>query len=328
MCRAEWPTEGISHFSTVLSELDSVVGRASDPKDAQSLQDVISVDDNFLLSGHPTKAPNVLVYRFSPRNFNTTTVLSKSPATFQLSNGSHVVPVPGGSILEPPNQSVGINGYWIALEKEGVTTSSAASQKKSLKTDDTDEEETCAELLSNGICLPAIWPPAANFSRVVTTPEYLVHPPSLINISRGRQLFVDSFLIANTNAVLKYYAGEYAAENPVLRPDRPWEGTTAMPFSGGVWFFNGSFHLWYNCGNWSNTPPLSNTCYATSTDDKSWQKPLFNAGTNTVRGSARKDGNTVWLDRRDPNPEGRFKIAEVHKQLWRHCVACRLWWRF
>jgi hypothetical protein len=196
------------------------------------------------------------------------------------------------------------------------------------KTDDVGESsKTChGELLSNGICLPQLWPPAANFSSVLKPPGYLLNPPALINISHGRQLFVDSFLLASTNAVTQYHSGDYAPENPVLQPDQPWEKVnlssstgygdtgpygTAMPFSGGVWYFNESFHLWYNCGGGGNTPPLSNTCYATSTDGKNWTKPPFNAGTNTVRGSARKDGNTVWLDRRDPNPERRFKIAEV-----------------
>jgi hypothetical protein len=121
----EWPTEGIEYFSAVLSELDTVVGRASAPSDAHCLKDLISFDDDFLLSGHPTKAPNVLVFRFSPRNFNATTILSKSAAKFKLSNGSHVVPVPGGSIMEL-SSSVGTNGYWIILDSE--TT---------LKTDDT-----------------------------------------------------------------------------------------------------------------------------------------------------------------------------------------------
>ena len=182
----------------------------------------------------------------------------------------------------------------------------------------------CAQRLENGICLPAAWPPAANFSAVLKMPPYLLNPPSVINISRGRQLFVDSFLIAETNAVTSFHAGEYASENPVLTPDQPWEktppppgssvgGGRAMPFSGGAWYYNKSFHLWYNCGP-SRSGNVSNTCYATSANGRTWTKPLFNDGTNAVRGSARHDGNTVWLDRRETNPARRFKIAEVRSE--------------
>ena len=186
------------------------------------------------------------------------------------------------------------------------------------------EAPACSgQLLENGICLPAAWPPAANFTAELKTPPYLLEPPAVINISRGRQLFVDSFLIAETNAATSFHEGDYAAENPVLSPDQPWEktpatatspaGGTAMPFSGGSWYFNESFHIWYSCGT-GRSGDISNTCYATSTDGRKWTKPRFNQGTNTVKGSGWHDGNTVWLDRRESDPARRFKIAEVRKE--------------
>ena len=88
----EWPTEGIADFSAVLSELDTVVGRESTPALARSLANIVSFDDDYLLSGHPSGAETV-VFRFSPRNMSGTTVLDKSPATFQLPNGSRVPPL-------------------------------------------------------------------------------------------------------------------------------------------------------------------------------------------------------------------------------------------
>ena len=191
---------------------------------------------------------------------------------------------------------------------------------------DGGEAPACAgQLLENGICLPAVWPPPANFTAELQTPPYLLEPPAVINISRGRQLFVDSFLIAETNAATSFHEGDYAAENPVLSPDQPWEktpatatspaGGTAMPFSGGSWYFNESFHIWYNCGTHENrSDNISNTCYATSVDGRKWTKPRFNQGTNAVKGSGRHDGNTVWLDRRESDPARRFKIAEVRKE--------------
>ena len=94
--------------------------------------------------------------------------------------------------------------------------------------------------------------------------------------------------------------------------------------------------MWYKCGPsrhtiWGHTchtgnctGEVSNTCYARSANGKDWEKPLFNQGTNTVRGSALYDGNTVWLDRHETNPARRFKIAEVRSEqgsVNMHCLS-------
>jgi hypothetical protein len=56
-------------------------------------------------------------------------------------------------------------------------------------------------LLFNGICsqprVRHIRPPGPGPSM----PDYLADPPAVINISRGRQLFVDPFLIENSSGV-------------------------------------------------------------------------------------------------------------------------------
>ena len=99
---------------------------------------------------------------------------------------------------------------------------------------DGGDAPACAgQLLENGICLPAAWPPPANFTAELKTPPYLLEPPAVINISRGRQLFVDSFLIAETNAATSFHEGEYAGENPVLSPDQPWEKASAGGATAG-----------------------------------------------------------------------------------------------
>eukprot|EP01043_Picozoa_sp_COSAG02_P050734 COSAG02_NODE_5250_length_4498_cov_2.695613_2_plen_138_part_00 len=103
--------EEIAGFSDVLSELDNVIGRESKPADARSLDDVVSFDDQYILSGHPTRS-EADIFRFSPRNMRSITVVDKSPATFQMPNGSHLTPVKDGHILEVQH-SVGTNGYWI-----------------------------------------------------------------------------------------------------------------------------------------------------------------------------------------------------------------------
>ena len=61
-----------------------------------------------------------------------------------------------------------------------------------VKTDD------CAgELLPSGICLPSPWPPRRPLTHdPPPEPPYIEKPPAVIDI-KGRQLFVDDFVIAN-----------------------------------------------------------------------------------------------------------------------------------
>lgn len=185
------------------------------------------------------------------------------------------------------------------------------------------------EVSYNGICTPASFPPRQNYSRAVPHPPYLDNPPALINITVGRQLFVDSFLIANTSGTQQqFHAAKYHEENPVLKPDQPWEGTFAMPFSGGAWWEDKEdrLALWYRCGGGyasqqsegesSSTgrsgPTTTGTCVAYSSDGVHFSKPLQDVvpNTNFVRQVA-FDGNTVWLDRGERNASRRYKMADV-----------------
>ena len=77
----------------------------------------------------------------------------------------------------------------------------------------------------NGICLPVAFPPRQNYSRDVQHPPYLRRPPPLINITVGRQLFVDDFLVENMSSTIRqtFHTAEYYEGNPVLVPDQPWE---------------------------------------------------------------------------------------------------------
>lgn len=173
------------------------------------------------------------------------------------------------------------------------------------------------ELLHNGICLPAQFPPrgGANLSdRAVRPPPYVIDPPKAINVSLGRQLLaVDSFLVANVSgAVRVWHAAEYDDRSPVLSPSGPWEGTIAMPFSGGAWYDEQTrqFRLWYSCG-----PAKNRTCLAVSADGVSWSKPpqpaAVHPGTNVVRDIEHYDTNVVWLDHSERNASRRWKMSEA-----------------
>ena len=170
----------------------------------------------------------------------------------------------------------------------------------------------CAgEQLHNGICLPPTWPPRPrNYSDRIPTPPYLTPPirPPVIDITTGRQLLVDAFLIERTNGTVEWHDAQPWPHNPILSPTLPWEESVAMPFSGGLWWHEGRYKLWYSCGRTSNT-----TCYAESTDGLRFTKPRLHDGTNRVEGSAPHDGNVVWLDHDEPDAARRWKIAEIRR---------------
>lgn len=95
------------------------------------------------------------------------------------------------------------------------------------------------ETLYNGIVLPEVWPPKGEYKpgEPMAVP-YLSNPPPVIDITGGRQLFVDDFLVEHSTLRRVWHPATLHSNNPVLKPDREWEklgGAMAMPFSDGVW---------------------------------------------------------------------------------------------
>ena len=84
----------------------------------------------------------------------------------------------------------------------------------------TDDDTPCPSqrLLYNGICLPAKWPPhRPHYTGKVVEPPYLASPPPVINVSVGRQLFVDRFLVQGSAGLrLVYHSAKPHPANPVL----------------------------------------------------------------------------------------------------------------
>ncbi len=186
------------------------------------------------------------------------------------------------------------------------------------------DENPQKDMLYNGIKLPEIWPPFQTISMLekgMPVP-YLESPPDTINISIGRQLFVDNFLIDITNLTRQFHYPEYHAANPVLVPVESWEmsgedGAFAAPFSDGVWYdeTEGKFKLWYLAGGkeYVEGRGAGITCYAESTDGINWTKPDLEIvpGTNIVDKDEQRDASTVWIDKGEEDPLKRYKMFLV-----------------
>lgn len=194
----------------------------------------------------------------------------------------------------------------------------------------------CAgDTLHNGIELPDQWPPRIEHSREPMPVPYLDTPPELIPIDIGRQLFVDDFLVEETNLTRTYHRPRYHPANPILHFDQPWElvgnprsgmrgdapdasalpkqGTLdgkamAAPFSDGVWYdpSDHKFKIWYMGG------ALQATGYAESKNGVDWTKPELDVvpGTNIVLEEMR-DSTTVWLDHHATDPTKRYLLFSI-----------------
>lgn len=97
--------------------------------------------------------------------------------------------------------------------------------------------------------------------------------------------------------------------NPVLLPDRQWEASCAMPFSGGVWFdlVDQQFKCWYFAA-------LSRICLAYSVNGISWTKPDLGvvAGTNIViEPQTQIDSSCVWIDETDRANRYKMTLSEL-----------------
>ena len=169
------------------------------------------------------------------------------------------------------------------------------------------------EKLYNNIILPDEWPPRnidpVDMSEIEV--PYLKSKPEIIDISVGRQLFVDDFLISDMNGLYPFYhkARKYEG-NPILTPETDEERNVtlpgACPKAGGVWYDKKykKYRMWYEAG-W-----LNRLAYAESDDGINWIRPELDvkAGTNVVVDGRDSDSNTVFIDDDTKNPSERYKL--------------------
>ena len=192
------------------------------------------------------------------------------------------------------------------------------------------------EQLYNGIVLPEQWPPRYDIfehHRPIPVP-YLEQPPAVINVDVGRQLFVDSFLIGDTDLTAEFHEAEKYQGNPVLWPETRQElgdkGDSisgAGPELGGVWYDKKEhcFKMWYDAGRFYGC------AYAVSEDGIHWERPVINFQDtpndgvdwvstkegctkspsiypNRILHNFRPDSNLFWMDDNDV-PERRYKLC-------------------
>lgn len=137
-------------------------------------------------------------------------------------------------------------------------------------------------------------------------------PP--IRVDVGRQLFIDDYLISQTNLWRTFHKPRIHAASPVLKPETALEMNNgycpvACPFQDGV-FYDPKDHLykvWYHAG-W-----YDGTAYAYSEDGLQWVRPNLDIepGTNRVlprQDPYQRDGAGVWLDHMTSDPSQRFKM--------------------
>ncbi len=170
-----------------------------------------------------------------------------------------------------------------------------------------------AERLYNGITLPAEWPPLENPDdfQPMRCP-YLSNPPDVIDITLGRQLFVDDFLYERCRMAPTFHHPAKYDGNPIFFPETKAERNdelppATLPKCGGVWHDpqDGLFKMWYM------TSYLGNMAYATSQDGIHWERPELDVvpGTNLILPlDIHPDSGTVWLDKDCQDSSQRFKM--------------------
>lgn len=182
-------------------------------------------------------------------------------------------------------------------------------------------------VLHNGITLSDEWPPRYEVPMVrkeMPIP-YLEKKPEIIPVNTGRQLFVDNFLIRETDLVPVYHTPQFYTGNPILEPNKEWEKTIegalyAAPFSDGIWYDekDGKYKMWYLAGAgkiYKDDKQAFYTCYAESKDGKHWEKPVLDIWNQTnITDTCNRDAATIWLDKQETNPSKRYKMFNVERR--------------
>ncbi len=186
--------------------------------------------------------------------------------------------------------------------------------------------ENAGEILYNGVVLPEVWPPDHLLPESTETRPvpYLEHPPAVISIDVGRQLFVDDFLVEKTTLKRTFHQARKFEGNPVFKAETELEkklNSVVYLGQGGVFYEPKEklFKMFYTAG-WRG--PLA---MATSPDLENWTRPdlglhggniLLPEGAAWDRGEGTSAGtdNALWYDIDASSPMERLKYLTC----WMH----------
>ena len=144
-----------------------------------------------------------------------------------------------------------------------------------------------------------------------------------VQIGRETQLFVDDGIVDSKLGVVRTLHSARKLEEPVLVPDRPWEGDRIYIY-GSVYYDREArlFRMWYVTRlspEYEDRAsgliwPWDMILYATSTDGILWEKPSL--GLHEFDGSMEnnilvlnKHSPTVIIDEEAAEPENRYRMA-------------------
>lgn len=173
--------------------------------------------------------------------------------------------------------------------------------------------------LYNGIVLPDVWPPRYGDVMSVEPMQipWLANPPKVISIDVGRQLFVDDFLIEQTDLKRTFHAAEKYQDNPVLVASTKEEllvredsgsknasGGTVALLHGGAFYDPADKYLklWFSGGS------SLHFGMARSRDGLHWER-----GLNKIDNPATvvPVNDCFWLDLEARDPAQRLKLQAV-----------------
>ncbi len=180
-----------------------------------------------------------------------------------------------------------------------------------------EHTDSTGQLLYNGIWLPEVWPPKDGnpYTNEPMSIPYLEHPPKVIPIDKGRQLFVDDFLIEKTNLDRVFHEAEKYSGNPVM-------GEASLRH-GGIFYdpVGECFNMYYNDGP-------HGVGLAVSRDLKQWTRPDGKGQSENRLIVLPKGGaNSFWLhtddtsgrkffamlaSKMDPKPKGNPDVPYIN----------------
>jgi len=149
-----------------------------------------------------------------------------------------------------------------------------------------------------------------------------------VKVTAEHRLFLDDELVAASERVQRtFHQPTKHPQNPIFRPEKPWEGTTLVlngtvirdPATGLWRMYYGTFE---NPGKFLVQPRTSFVCLATSTDGLHWTRPVLR--NVTVNGSDENnivvphtcaDLLQVTYDDHDPDPNRRWKLSVFQYNL-------------